>query len=402
METLHEEVTMAYQPEETHPGILLIAPDRNLAEEFKATFVEGGTSALSRDLDAYPENDVLAASLTAGKPAVAIDVSTDAQSALATAEAVLARVPDAILIALDHTGDADVLLECLRVGFREFLSSPFERPEQLEAIRGLLAPDHVKPEPNHPPATVLAFQSAKRGAGATSVAMQCALGLSEKLAERVLFIDLDLAGTTLSDRLPGGNSRNLIDFLERDADWPGSTRTVRGVDVLAGPTDPHCERLQRGQFARMLAIARERYQWIVIDVPSDGTQPFSGQELDAKYYFLVTALDPASLYVARTALHRLERFGIDDEHLRLILNMTTRTDLNVRQIRDLLACPVYVSFPADGTAMNTAGDGTAPVNVLTPFGKAVDEIVRRLLTERREQASLARNHTGQLAASERY
>ena len=78
VEVRREEVNMAYGSGADHvPGVLLIAPDQELAEEFKTVFVKPGTIALRCDFDVYPELDVLLAHVDDPKPIVVIDVSTE-------------------------------------------------------------------------------------------------------------------------------------------------------------------------------------------------------------------------------------------------------------------------------------------------------------------------------------
>ena len=126
--------------------------------------------------------------------------------------AVRRKAPESVLIALNRAGDPDLLLDCLRVGFREFFSVPLDRTEQVQALRQLFAPEQVKREPDRQPANVIAFQSAKRGAGATTVALQTAFGLAKRLGERVLFLDLDFSGTTIRDRLAAESFRDADRF----------------------------------------------------------------------------------------------------------------------------------------------------------------------------------------------
>jgi len=101
------------------------------------------------------------------------------------------------------------------------------------------------------------------------------------------------------------------------------------------------------------------------------------------------------------ALHRLERFGVDDEHLRLLPNKTARADLSARQLKELLACPAFVRFPLDSRALKSAGEGATPVDALTQFGKAVDEMVRQLDDGRRERGSAAGSPSARPVAAER-
>lgn len=119
---------------------------------------------------------------------------------------------------------------------------------------------------------VLGISSAQAGAGKSRTAVRLAreLGL---LGAPVLLIDCDLLSSSLRERLPVQESPGLSEFLEG-----GKTLRIqrcgkeKGFDVLAcgrRAEDP-AERLSSERFAGLLTKLRQRYAWIVLDLPPLG------------------------------------------------------------------------------------------------------------------------------------
>ena len=174
---------------------LLIAPNRSLGGQLLARTGEDLDLAVTHQLDSYPAPEALAALVGSSKPdLVFLDLATDLDAACGLIRTLAALHPDIHVVGLDQCKDSETVMKILREGATEFLHSPFEPAE----LRGALARiDRLRRSSGCADATsgtVIAFSSAKPGAGATTLATQTALALRALTGQRILLLDFNFEG----------------------------------------------------------------------------------------------------------------------------------------------------------------------------------------------------------------
>jgi capsular exopolysaccharide synthesis family protein len=117
---------------------------------------------------------------------------------------------------------------------------------------------------------VLVFTSASPGEGKSTVASGIALLLHETRA-RVLLIDGDLRRPSLHSLFDRPAAAGLSDLLAQEPPVPLSVvpGPMEGLDlVLAGPPlTVSAARLGSASMRSLIAQAREKYDWVIIDSP---------------------------------------------------------------------------------------------------------------------------------------
>ena len=163
---------------ETPISALLIAPNRELANEFIATLPQTRAFQIVADLKSYPSNQTLEIRTRQLKPdVVLLDLATDLAVATELIKFIISLSPPVHVLGLHTASDSHAILQSLRAGATEFLYSPFELATQREAIarlRRLVAPE---PQVENEAGKVVAFASAKPGSGASTLATQTAFSL---------------------------------------------------------------------------------------------------------------------------------------------------------------------------------------------------------------------------------
>src|SRR5687767_13166466 len=162
---------------ETELTALLIAPDRQLADQFLASLQGGKRFQILADLKSYPAQQALDIRLRQMKPdVVLLDLGSDLEAASALIPMVVAARPAAHVIGLHPNNNADAIVRSLRLGATEFLYAPFDQQIQTEVvarIRRMRQPEPAAMEREM--GKVVAFSSAKPGSGASTLASQTAL-----------------------------------------------------------------------------------------------------------------------------------------------------------------------------------------------------------------------------------
>src|SRR5262249_45896622 len=117
---------------------LLIAPDRDLAQEFLATLPQTRAFQILADLKSYPPVQTLEIRARQLKPdVVLLDLATDPAAATELIKYIAALTPPVHVVGLHTHNDSHAILQSLRAGASEFLYAPFELATQREAIARL-------------------------------------------------------------------------------------------------------------------------------------------------------------------------------------------------------------------------------------------------------------------------
>jgi len=88
--------------------------------------------------------------------------------------------------------DGELLIQCMRLGVREFLHYPFEQGVIQEAFRRRASRGHLTPMHRKVIGKSFVFLGAKGGSGVTTVACNFAVELAQESGRSTLLIDLDL------------------------------------------------------------------------------------------------------------------------------------------------------------------------------------------------------------------
>ncbi len=142
------------------------------------------------------------------------------------------------------------------------------KPLSVESFYQLVA--SLRYSSAKPPRTIT-FTSADQGDGKSSIAMNTAISMGLMNA-RVLVIDADLRRPTIHDKFGLTNERGLSDVLvglSRFQDAVVPTEHKRVFVLPSGRSAPNpVSLLQSEAFDRLLAQAREQYDFVLIDCPA--------------------------------------------------------------------------------------------------------------------------------------
>jgi pilus assembly protein CpaE len=217
---------------------LLIAPNRELAQEFLATIPQTRSFQILADLKSYPPQQTLEIRARQLKPQVVLlDLMSDLAAATELVRFIAQMTPPVQVVGLHRSNDATAILQSLRAGAVEFLYSPFDLATQREAIARLRRLCVVETPSEPEMGTVVGFASSKPGSGASTVATQTAFSLHRVTGKKVLLADFDLTGGTIGFYLKLSHNYSLVDALQHAdhldlALWNSLTVNYGGLDIL--------------------------------------------------------------------------------------------------------------------------------------------------------------------------
>ncbi|WP_299557406.1 AAA family ATPase [uncultured Sulfitobacter sp.] len=305
-----------------------------------------------------------------------------------------------ILIAEDVTPGA--LHSLLRQGADEFVPYPLPEGELAEAIERVRAPkipqttatgtgaDHIKAGAKKDGAVIVVHGLAG-GTGATTLAVNLAWELATQGktgGPSVCLLDLDLQYGSVSTFLDLPRREVVYDML---SDTAGMDEEIFGqalmtydekLHVLTAPGDMlPLDLVSSEDIARVLQMARDQFDYVVIDMPSTLVQWSETVLTSAHLYFATLELDMRSAQNALRFKRALQSEELPIEKIRYVLNRAPKfTDLSaksrVKRLAESLSISLDIQLPDGGKPITQANDHGLPLASSAPKSPLRREIAK--------------------------
>jgi pilus assembly protein CpaE len=364
---------------------VLIAPDRELADQFLKSNAEMRAFEVLADVRNYLPEHTLDMRLRQLKPEVVlVDTFTDLEQACATLEALARTDPETHPVALHRAPDPEAILKAVRAGAIEFMHPPFEGAAQQVGIERLMRLRPPEASEDGELGNLVIFSSVKSGSGASTLATQTAFALKRLTNQRVLLADLDLTGGAVGFYLKLTHAYSLLESLQHAerldaALWSSLVVNSSGVDILPAPSAPYAEMVEPSRLQVVLEYARARYDWVVIDLPVIFQRISLIALAQAERAFLVSTSEMPSLHLARKAVNMLDQHQFPKDRFQVIVNRVNRKDgISTGDMEKLLNCSVHTAFPNDYFALHRVVTLGQPLGADGELGRAIDSLAGKL------------------------
>ena len=297
---------------------LIVCPHRELSSRVRAALIELGIQTATHLAD-YPRMGSLNGLAAEGECNVCfLDVSSNPEHAMLLLVEAATSMP---VVVLNTRKDADLILRCLHRGAGEFLAEP--TTEQLRTALERLARLRLPAAPLKP-SQMYCVVPGKPGCGASTLAAHLAIEFKRGGSARVLLVDTDVIGGSISFMLKLKAGFHLGDAVrdrqKMDADvWTRMTVPCHGIDILPAPDNPaFAMDLTRSAVGELTQFWRSQYETIVLD--TSGAQFSVELARLSDQILMVTTNELVPLHATRRSMEYLEQSGIERKRLRLIVN----------------------------------------------------------------------------------
>lgn len=273
---------------------------------------------------------------------------------LAALEVLTRTNPSLAVIMLSTSRDADALIAAMRAGVREVLQSPPNPGELAVALRHVAQRQQAVPT-EAGRGRVIAVASVKLGSGATVLATNLAYLLATEHHKRTTLIDLDFvlaeASYFMSDSRGKANLGELaqqVDRLDGKLLAASMLSVAPNLTLLAAPEVPEdAFGITAHQIARVLEVARENYDCVVVDLVRTPDSPVAMKVVDmADLIFLVLEATVPHLRDLKRALRIFRSLDCPDSKLRLIVNRYDKhVAIDLAQIKKMTGLKVDYTIP---------------------------------------------------------
>lgn len=370
----------------------LVCPDAGLAQALRAAGGSVEQLEIVEELRDY-ESAASQASRLATLDAVLLDVGSDRPRALTLLKILTEASADLSVIGLHRANDPETILQCLRAGAAEFLSSPFPAQDLRQAILRISKRRSVQARPTAlRRGKLLVFAPVKGGSGSTTLACAIAYQIRKETQQRVLLADMSLSAGVIGFLLRLKTQYTVLDALRHssqldEALWKSLVVEHRGVDVLVAPERPEPALIEPYPVEAVLEFSRSLYDWVIVDLETvcDNLGMIAVNAADQVN--LVCSPDMPSLYLMRRTIPLLEEMGRARDQIRVLVNrLHRRSELSIEDMERIFRADVASTFPEDSSGVERAQREGSTVADSAELGRVVRRYVCDMLGKKPKPA----------------
>lgn len=346
------------ETETMHRVMERLGQDRRMAK-VNMRVTSGGTDAAANMFSSAPTPNLIV-------------LETDAEPRNLLSElAPLAEVCDAStrVIVIGRHNDITLYRELIKNGISEYLVGPIKMQDLLGAIASIF----VDPEAE-PLGRSIAFIGAKGGVGSSTIAHNCAFGISSLFSTETILADLDLAYGTANIDFDQDPAQGIAEavyaperldevFLDRLL-----TKCSEHLSLLAAPSLlDRAYDFERGAFQPVVEVLQRSAPVAVLDVPHAWNEWTRSVLAEADEIVITATPDLANLRNTKNMLDALKKLRPNDKGPHLILNqvgMPKRPEISPSDFLQPLEIDPIAIIPFDAPLFGNAANSGRMISEL--------------------------------------
>jgi pilus assembly protein CpaE len=231
--------------------------------------------------------------------------------------------------------------------------------------------------------------SPKGGTGKTVTATNVGTSLAKHWGKRALLLDLDLQFGDAAIMLGIEPEKTIYDLVTAPGELDSeklagyTTRHASGLDVLPAPLRPEdAELVTEAKLARLLEVARESYDVIVVDTSPFFHGPMLATLDRTDELLLLCGLDVPTLKNVRLSLQTLDLLSFPPDRIKLVLNRAnSKVGMKPKEVESALERKIDFEIPSDRIVPLAVNRGNPAVlsDPKTEFSRAIRAMAKELV-----------------------
>jgi pilus assembly protein CpaE len=318
--------------------------------------------------------------------AVVITLDSDQNKAHQLIQQLTVEFPHMPILAVSSRGDGQSILQALRAGAKEFLTTPVVLEELLLALQRLRAnrtgggdTSGAVAGATRSESLVVSIVGSKGGVGCTSLAVNLGVAMAQDPKYNAALVDLDLAlgdADVALDLIPDYTLADVamnVDRLDMQFLRRSLCKHDSGLSLLPHPVQMEDVALiHEEHLGRVIGLLRASYSHLVFDL----SKRFTPTDLTAMrmsdVVIVVAQLELTSLRNIVRILHTMEKEEGMGDKLKVVMNRvgSDDSDITLEKAQETIGKPIYWQVPNDYAAMLGARNAGVPLMTHAPRSKA--------------------------------
>ncbi|HVM57592.1 MAG TPA: AAA family ATPase [Gaiellaceae bacterium] len=243
--------------------------------------------------------------------------------------------------------------------------------------------------------TIVTVFSPKGGTGKTAIATNLAAAIAKFEGKKTLLVDLDLQFGDAAIMLGVEPEKTIFDLVVAPGELDSvklsgfTTHHPSGLEILPAPLRPEdAELVTEAKLARLLEVARESYDAIVVDTSPFFHGPMLATLDRTDELFLLAGLDVPTLKNVKLALSTLEMLSFPRDRIKIVLNRSnSKVGMKPSEVDDALGMKAAHQVPSDRVVPLSVNRGKPAVlaEENADFSKALRTLAKAVLPKPPEQ-----------------
>src|ERR671933_122514 len=231
--------------------------------------------------------------------------------------------------------------------------------------------------------------SPKGGTGKTVLSTNIGASLAKHWGKKALLLDLDLQFGDAAIMLGLEPDKTIYDLVTAPGELDSeklagyTTRHASGLDILPAPLRPEdAELVTEAKLARLLEVARESYDVIVVDTSPFFHGPMLATLERTDQLLLVTSLDVPTIKNVRLSLQTLELLSFPPDRIKLVLNRAnSKVGMKPKEVESALEREIAYEVPSDRSVPLAVNRGNPAVlsDAKADFSRALRGMAKQLV-----------------------
>ncbi len=363
------------------PRILIASDDQTVGREVRRVLTQAGLDC--------PDGQIVPLESAADRASriipelLVVVFPSDTAAGLAALRETCNTVHRAFAVVVGPIDNAPLIIQSLQEGADEYIDRA-QIEKQLVASLVRWKNKQSTRVAGRDAGRVIGVLAPSGGSGASTVAANVSTVLAQNHGECGL-IDLRLTAGDLASMLDLKPVHSVADLCQRLDRVDQSmfeqffVKHSTGVHLLAAPADfSDVEHVSAKGIRRMLAMARVRFPYVVVDLDN----VLSTEQVEALWQadviLLVLRLDYTSLRNARRTLETIAKLGIGADRVRAVVNgYGQASQLTVRQAEEAIGIKIAHNIPCDPSRANRAINRGMPLVLHRPNAR-ISKCMRNL------------------------
>ncbi len=238
-------------------------------------------------------------------------------------EQVCNRYSSCKVVGIGRPADSRRLIQANRLGCNEFVTKPIRTEDLQEAVERILGPQTTVPVAHKK----ICIVGASGGVGTTTIACNLSIELANLTHCRCGLIDMNLELGDIGSVLNLTPEYSLADVcsLEKNSDHRLLEKAFQplpyNVFVLHAPSDTKSlDSITPEGIKTVLALARETFPFIVIDLPRTFDPLVAAAAEGADHFLIVTELAVAGIHNAARIQVQFSQMGVSKKSIGVVVN----------------------------------------------------------------------------------
>ena len=243
--------------------------------------------------------------------------------------------------------------------------------------------------------------SPKGGVGKTTLAVNLALALSQRGANKVCIVDLDLAFGDVAITLQLFPARTMADavHLESGLDFPVLEPLLTNYHdqlwALVAPVQPDAkDAIPASMVGRILSILKSNFDYVVVDTAPSLDEYVLAAFDETDDLMLITTLDVPTLKNVKVAVETLDLLNFPKNRRHLVLNRADdKVGLTADKVEGTLGMSIVAAIPTSSQVAHATNSGEPIVSAQPKHAvtQAITKLARGISSTPAESTSAASN-----------